>query len=166
MTRPFHYDVIIEKGHAPVNDAIIKFIAAQIKGRYLDVGCNTGFLLETVPNGLGVDLSPVMVDIALAKGLLVRLADAEKLPFKDKEFDTVVLSCVLEQTENWKRALSEAKRVGKRVIGICNYPDKSQWGRIGENPWVKSIIPPEEIKGAHIMKFDELRYYFEVNCNG
>jgi|WetSurMetagenome_2_1015567.scaffolds.fasta_scaffold12129_6 ubiquinone/menaquinone biosynthesis C-methylase UbiE len=161
-----HYNVVIEKGHSPVNDAIIKFIASQIRGRYLDVGCNTGFLLEIVPNGFGVDLSPLMIDIALKKGLPVQLANAEKLPFKDKEFDTVVLSCVLEQTEDWKKALSEAMRVGKRVIGICNYPGKSQWGRIGENPWVKCITPPEEIEGALIMPFDYERYYFEVKCDG
>ena len=158
------YNVIIEKGHTPVNDAIIQFIGAQIKGRYLDVGCNSGFLLETVPNGFGVDLSPLMINIAMEKGLPVQQANAEKLPFKDKEFDTVVLFCVLEQTENWKQALSEAKRVGKRVIGINPYPGKSRWGKIGD--WVKSIIPPEEIEGALILPFSENLYYFEVKCNG
>lgn len=154
-----HYNVVIEKGHTPVNDAIIAFIASQIKGRYLDVGCNTGFLLETVPNGVGVDLSPIMVEKAKAKGLNVHLANAENLPFEDKEFDTVVLSCVLEQTENWKQALNEALRVGNRVIGINPFPG-STWGRIWG--WVKSVIPPEEIPGAHVMPFDNLRYFFEV----
>jgi SAM-dependent methyltransferase len=158
-----HYNVVIEKGHTSVNDAIIKFIGAQITGRYLDVGCNTGYLLETVPGGFGIDASPIMVDLAMEKGLPVRLANAEKLPFKDKEFDTVVLSCVLEQTEDWKQALNEAKRVGKRVIGINPYPG-STWGKIWG--WVKSIIPPEEIEGALIMPFDRERYYFEVRCDG
>ena len=155
-----HYNVVIEKGHSPINDAIIEFIAARIKGKYLDVGCNTGFLLESVPGGYGADASPIMVGIAVAKGLPVILADAENLPFKDKEFDTVILSCVLEQIEDWQQSFNEAKRVGKRVIGINPYPGAT-WGKIWG--WVKSIIPPEEIGGT-IIPFDHERYYFEVVC--
>jgi hypothetical protein len=89
-------------------------------------------------------------------GGLVKLGKAEKLPFKDKEFDTVVLSCVLEQCEMPQEALQEAMRVGKRVIGINPYPG-SRWGKIGG--WVKSVIKPNF---KYIEKIDDERYYFEA----
>jgi SAM-dependent methyltransferase len=152
MSEP--YSLVIERGHSEINDRIIDFLKTKIKGKFLDVGCNTGWLVKDL-DGIGVDASPVMVEKANDKRVI--LARAEELPFKDNEFDTVVLSCVLEQCDDWKIALKEAKRVGKKVIGINPYPG-SPWGVIGG--WVKSIIPPGEFK--YTEKFDEHRYYFET----
>lgn len=148
------YNCVIERGHSEINDRIIDFLKTKIQGRYLDVGANTGWLLREVPGGIGIDNSPLMVE--MSKGSVV-LGEAENIPFKDKEFDTVVLSCVLEQCDDWEKALKEAQRVGNRVIGINPYPG-SRWGKIGG--WVKSIIDPGNFKTVE--KFDEERYYFEA----
>jgi SAM-dependent methyltransferase len=148
-----NYNCVIERGHNEINDRIIDFLKTKIKGRYLDVGANTGWLLREVEGGTGIDSSPLMVE---KSGGLVKLGKAEKLPFKDKEFDTVVLSCVLEQCEMPQEALQEAMRVGKRVIGINPYPG-SRWGKIGG--WVKSVIKPNF---KYIEKIDDERYYFEA----
>ncbi len=147
------YNCVIERGHNEINDRIIDFLKTKIDGKFLDVGCNTGWLVKEL-NGVGVDASPLMV--AKANDDRILLAKAEALPFKDKEFDIVVLSCVLEQCERPEIALQEALRVGKRVIGINPYPG-SRWGKIGG--WVKSIIEP---RFNYIEKIDDERYYFEA----
>ncbi|MEA1925840.1 MAG: class I SAM-dependent methyltransferase [Patescibacteria group bacterium] len=147
-----NYDVVIERGHSDINDRIIDFLKTKIEGHFLDIGANTGWLLEEVPNGIGIDASPEMVKKSGGK---VMLGVAENLPFQDNEFDTVVMSCVLEQCKDWKKALKEAQRVGKKVIGINPYPN-SPWGEL--RGWVRSVIPPF---GKH-ERFDQDRYYFEI----
>jgi ubiquinone/menaquinone biosynthesis C-methylase UbiE len=89
----------------------------------------------------------------------------DKLPFEDKTFDTVVLSCVLEQCDDWEKVLIEALRVCKeKVIGINPIPEKSPWGFVGG--WVKSVIKPDYLKsfyGATIQYPDIAgKYYFEI----
>lgn len=151
------YDVVIERGRSEINDRIIDFLKPKIRGKYLDVGCNTGWLLEEVPGGVGVDASKQLVEMAVEKGLDVRYAYAENLPFGNRSFDTVVLSCVLEQCDDWQDALEEAQRVGKRVIGINPIPG-SRWGV--EGGWVKSVIPEDTFPYTELV--DDERYYFEI----
>jgi len=148
------YDCVIERNHNEINNKIIDFLKTKIYGKYLDVGANTGWLIREKEGGIGVDSSIEMVNKSNG---LIRLANANNLPFKDKEFDIVVMSCVLEQCDDWEIALKEAMRVGKKVIGINPYPG-STWGKIGG--WVKSIIPTD--KFTYIKRFDKDRYYFEI----
>ena len=154
------YSYVIDRHQHRMNDEIFDALKPKISGRWLDIGCNIGVLLEEVPNGVGVDASELMVAEAVRRGRDVRLADACHLPFADKEFDTVVLSCVLEQIPDWRAALAEAKRVGRRVIGINPIPGASQWGVI--QGAVKSIIPPIEIGG--VISYPPIvgKYIFEI----
>ena len=160
------YSIDIKKGHSPINDAIVEFLKYQVRGNVLDVGCNSGYLLDELRQSFsaarytGIDASMQMVQLARAKGLDVWQASATDLPYDDQSFDTVVLSCILEQIPDWKAAVSEARRVGRRVIGINPYPG-SPWGVI--QGFVKSVIFPEEIQmlGGTVERFDNDRYYFE-----
>lgn len=149
------YDIIIERGKSPINDAIIDFLKTKIKGSYLDIGANTGWLLREVPGGVGIDNSPLM--IYGAKDCKMILADAEHIPFHNNAFDMAVMSCVLEQCADWHKALAEARRVARKVIGINPYPG-SPWGV--EGGWVKSIIDPSNF--PYVEQFDKDRYYFEI----
>ena len=54
------------------------------------------------------------------------VADACKLPFLDRSFDTVVCAEVLEHIRPMGEALSEAIRVAKKKI-IISYPISSFW---------------------------------------
>jgi SAM-dependent methyltransferase len=136
------YFVDIIRGHSDQNDYIIDFLKPRIVGDYLDIGCNSGWLLSEVPGGMGVDLSKTMVRKANDKGLKAFWMDAADLNFYAKSFDTAILSCILEQCENWQDVLMEAMRVGKRVIGTNPVPG-SKWGVIGG--CVKSVIAAEDI---------------------
>ena len=158
------YDVIIEQGHSKENDAIINFLVPKCTDKVLDIGANAGYLISKLPDAIGVDTSPIVVDKAKELGRNVSLVK-DKLPFEDKTFDTVVLSCVLEQCKDWEKVLNEALRVCKgKVIGINPIPEKSSWGFVGG--WVKSIIEPNYLKlnyGAEI-SYPNLvgKYYFEI----
>ena len=71
-------------------------------------------------------------------------ADAENLPFKDKEFDVAVLSEILEHIANPVAAICEARRVARFVI-IC-VPNEYLWSP-DKNPFA-----PYEQSG-HIRRF-------------
>lgn len=164
MKTAADYNLIIERGQHPINDRNHDFIVPRIRGRWLDIGCNSGWLLEDVPHGVGVDASPVLVEKARAKGLDVRQAWAEDLPFADRSFDTAVLSTVLQMCADWKAVLQEAKRVAARVIGIAPYPG-TEWGVVGgTRRWVRSVVDPHELAalGATITQLDDDLYFFEA----
>lgn len=93
--------------------------------RVLDVGCGTGrltaALAERGVRAWGVDVSPEMLEVARAKvprrGAL-RLAPAERLPFKDGWFDRAVF-CLAVHLIDRPRALAQARRVlapGGRIV--------------------------------------------------
>ena len=157
------YNVLIERGRSPMNDAIIDFLKTKISGFTLDVGANTGWLISELDNAIGVDTSPIVVEEAKRLGRDVRLIGGD-LPFPDKTFDTVVISCVLEQCEDWKSVLKEALRVCKgKVIGINPIPG-SGWGKIVG--WVKSVIPESEmIEMGAIIEYPNIegKYYFQFD---
>jgi len=165
--RDNKYDVEIVRGKSPLNDEIIDFIKPKIVGKYLDIGCNSGWLLSEVPRGTGVDLSKEMVNKAIDKHLIAMLVDGtDRLPFPYKSFDTVVMSCVLEQNSHWRKMLDEALRVVRvKVIGVSPYPDKSQWGRLSGTKWVKSVIKPDDLikdYEAWIEPVNDTHYFFEI----
>jgi len=90
--------------------------------RHVDVGTGTGRMLELfrdqARDGMGVDLSPDMLNVARAKlseaGLssrFVRQADASALPLEDGAADLVTVHQVLHYLSDPKVALDECARV-------------------------------------------------------
>lgn len=96
--------------------------------RVLDVGCGTGVLEETpaleASEVVGVDLTGGMVRLAQAKSLrpvlMLGLADAEHLPFRDGSFDAVV-SCYVPKYCDTTRLAEELGRVLKRGGRLAVY---------------------------------------------
>jgi ubiquinone/menaquinone biosynthesis C-methylase UbiE len=97
-----------------------EWVGGRSRGRILDVAIGTGRSLPHYPGGVsvtGVDLSPQMLDVARRRadelGLTVDLreADAERLPFADGSFDTVVCALALCNIPDPARAVSEMRRV-------------------------------------------------------
>lgn len=93
--------------------------------RLLDIGCGDGYLSERLVKAgvelVGFDYSPELVAAARARGLDVRLGNAERLYFH-REFDAVFSNAALE----WMRladrvalGVFEALKPGGRFVGEC-----------------------------------------------
>lgn len=96
------------------------WLGARTRGEVLEVGVGTGRNLGFFPplaQLTGVDVSPVMLRHArrraasLGRAVDLQVADAERLPFSDERFDTVVFSLALCSIPDDGRALREASRV-------------------------------------------------------
>jgi ubiquinone/menaquinone biosynthesis C-methylase UbiE len=95
-------------------------VCAQASGDVLEVAIGTGLNLPHYPPGVrltGVDLSPLMLTAAAKRasdlGLTVDLreAEAERLPFGDASFDTVVCTLSLCSVADERAAIVEMHRV-------------------------------------------------------
>lgn len=96
---------------------IDKYVAGK---RILDIGCGAGlyvdYLVSQGFDAYGLDFVGQFIQEAKKskKGIFVK-GEAEKLPFKDNEFNTIILFNILEHGDDWK-LLGEAKRVTKKRI--------------------------------------------------
>ncbi len=86
--------------------------------RVLDVGCNSGEMMKMLQDAkgcdvVGVDVSVKALRLARSKGLKVKNASAEKLPFPDATFDVAILREVLVHIHEPVKALKEIRRVLK-----------------------------------------------------
>jgi len=97
-------------------------VMAKIRGyKILDVGCGSGWLVDYLSKhgfqATGIDFVREFIEKAkkIHDGSFV-LAKAEKLPFKDNSFDTVILANILEHVDRDLTVLKEARRLGRRII--------------------------------------------------
>lgn len=114
-------------------------------GTVLDIGCGDGILMEHLKQkgvtGVGIDISAKAISFCKERGLDCRVADiAEKLPFENGSFDTVILTDVLEHIFQPVELLREAHRVSRRDIAIsvpnfASLPARVQmvFGKVPEN---------------------------------
>lgn len=99
-----------------------KVIGSLLKGKKsVDIGCGYGALETFSADTVGVDFSEKAIQIAKKRGIkhLVK-APAEKLPFKDNEFEVAVSIGVLEHVENIDKAIAEMVRVSEIQINVVH----------------------------------------------
>jgi len=94
------------------------------KGKGLEIGVGTGRFARALGIKYGIDPSKNMIEIARQRGVNVRLAHGELLPYKNKTFDYVAIIITLCFVKDPCKVLKEAKRVlkkdGKIIIGIID----------------------------------------------
>jgi ubiquinone/menaquinone biosynthesis C-methylase UbiE len=110
------------------SDACIRRLAELVTGASAcDIGCGTGHLIDALAkSGSGVGRTYTAVDFQLEPDIAARHpgirfleADIEKLPFADREFDTVICTHVLEHVLHIDRTIAELRRVtAKRLLVI------------------------------------------------
>ncbi|TVR00460.1 MAG: methionine biosynthesis protein MetW [Desulfovibrionales bacterium] len=102
------------------------------RAKVLDLGCGNGDLLlrlkaERGVDERGVELEPSAVAECLSRGLSVIQADLEEslLDLREESYDVVVLNQVLLATARPLQLLTEALRVGRRVL--VSFPNFAYW---------------------------------------
>jgi ubiquinone/menaquinone biosynthesis C-methylase UbiE len=110
-------------------ERVVKLCLEGIKVKnLLDVGTGTGIFAEAFQNHkirvTGIDPNTELLEIARS---IVPDAEfitgiAENIPFPDQSFDLVILIHVLHETDNLRKALSEAKRVARKRVVILEWP--------------------------------------------
>lgn len=141
--------------------------------KILDVGCNTGIILIPLAKRnydvVGIDNNPGDIDKA-KKNLrkenlptnIIQLADARELPFKDKTFDVILLSDVLEHTSNPKKVAKESLRVLKKG-GLVLVTVPYHLHPVVRCPWLRKILSGRKNIDEYpdvSFTFDKLKSYF------
>lgn len=109
---------------------IVRFLNTNHQVSVLEIGCGAGNVSEQIKSNQlhGIDLSPFLlkksqIRLALHQARLAR-ANAERLPFTDRQFGQLVCSEVLEHVSNPRQVVNEMARVAKTdgilVISIPN----------------------------------------------
>jgi SAM-dependent methyltransferase len=89
-------------------------LLAGVHGRVLEIGAGTGLNVEHYPSGSDVTYTepdPYMAKRLQARGVEVVEAGAERLPFADDSFDTVVSTLVFCTVPDLAASLREVRRV-------------------------------------------------------
>ncbi len=129
---------------------------------FLEVGCAQGYYLskalKKTKKVFGFDVSADFISKAKETRAECFVATAEKIPFKSNSFDFVLCTEVLEHIKNWKKAISEIKRVTKKngkVIVTIPLEKSYFWS------FVSLFYPPIETRGhVNLLKTKELEKEF------
>jgi 2-polyprenyl-6-hydroxyphenyl methylase/3-demethylubiquinone-9 3-methyltransferase len=84
--------------------------------KLLDLGCGDGFTIRLIKQDgdvSGIDIDPIAVNRARARGIEGRIGSASSIPFPNESFDIVTSIEVLEHLEDPLSAVKEARRVLK-----------------------------------------------------
>ncbi|MGH2686591.1 MAG: class I SAM-dependent methyltransferase [Actinomycetota bacterium] len=134
---------------AYVRDRAERMLAAPGYRRVLEVGAGTGFFLlnlwqaGVVEEAHATDISGGMLEVCRRNGALLgttvhtRIADAERLPYDDGEFDLVVGHAFLHHIPEPEAALAEMARVLRPGGTLFVAGEPTRWGHriTGVSKW-------------------------------
>jgi SAM-dependent methyltransferase len=110
----------------------VRLLMKTLEKPFLEVGVGTGRFAKELGIEFGIDPSGRALEIAERRGIKVKEAKGESLPFKDGSFGAVFLLITLCFVGDPEKVLSEAKRVlkngGGLIVGIINR--ESVWGEL------------------------------------
>jgi len=126
-----------------------QFFSPKIKN-ILDIGAHDGSLVDQLPKGLNIhtlEASAALHKVLTKKGYKnknIFWKDGDKLPYKDNQFDVVILGEVIEHIFNTDNAIKEIARI-TRPGGyfLISTPNIASFGRrilllLGKNPLLET----------------------------
>ncbi len=123
------------------------------KNRVLDIGCGSSKIIQNLPEAIGLDKDFKKLRYLRKTNKHLINASINDLPFKDKSFDTVICSQVIEHIKMDKRTFGEMNRVlknkGKLIIGTPDYSTIS-W-RFWE--WIYGKVLSKAYADEHITHY-------------
>ncbi|MFH1190833.1 MAG: methionine biosynthesis protein MetW [Candidatus Omnitrophota bacterium] len=158
----------IQLDHKVISDLIPE------QSTVLDLGCGAGDLLyllikEKKAHVQGIEIDEQAIYKCVAKGLNVFHGDIDSglAEFNDKSFDYVVLNQSMQQILHVDKVLTDALRVGKKVIvGFPNfayYKSRLQMFFQGKSP-VTGALPYQwyETPNLHFLSISDFKAYCRV----
>lgn len=110
----------------------VRLLIKSLKHPYLEIGVGSGRFAKELGIDFGIDPSSKLLEIAISRGINVKKAMGEKLPFSDNSFGGLFILFTLCFVHNPERVLSESRRVLKNssglIVGIINR--ESPWGEL------------------------------------
>jgi len=133
------YDSWFLKNEA-VLDSEVTLLAHFLKnhGRALSIGCGSGLfeVLLKKDHGITIEegLEPAtnMAEIAIKRGMKVKIGHAEEMPFNNSEFDTVIFNGSPSYINDLKKAFDDAYRIlkpGGHII-VLDVPKESSYAML------------------------------------
>lgn len=124
-----------------------------LSGSVLDIGCGSSRIVQSLPGAVGMDLAIRKLRWLRAPGRALLSGDMNSLPFKDRMFDAVVCSEVIEHVPRDHIRISEQVRVirpgGFLVLGTPDY-GKRLWRFL---EWVYGKVFPGGYVKEHINRY-------------
>jgi ubiquinone/menaquinone biosynthesis C-methylase UbiE len=135
------------RGESPYQVELRSRVAGEATGRVLEIGAGTGFNFPYYGEGTSVvatEPNPEMLRRAEPRGrehgIELRAAPAERLPFPDGSFDTVVATGVFCSVDDPARALSEVHRV-LRTGGELRFNEHVRAASAGRRVMQRTLDP-------------------------
>jgi SAM-dependent methyltransferase len=138
------YEPYVGRWSRPMAREFLRWLNVPSGSRWLDVGCGTGALSQTIlqaadPRAVkGIDASATFIAYArehvVDERVSFEVGNAQDLPLENSQFDAVVAGLVLNFIPDKPRALSEMMRVAKPdgIIAayVWDYADQMQMMRV------------------------------------
>lgn len=140
----------------------------------LDLGCGGGELLyalikEKNVHGQGIEIDEQAIYQCVAKGLNVLHGDIDTglAEYQDKSFDYVILNQSLQQVAHFETVLTEALRVGQKVIvgfpNFAHYTARLQLFFLGKAPVTPSLpYTWYESPNIHFLSIADFKQYCQA----
>lgn len=122
------YDRLHQKKGFGEEPEYYQLIGTLLRGtKSVDIGCGYGYVERYSPQTVAVDFSEAALKVARQNGAKKTVkASAEKLPFKNDEFEVSLSLGVLEHIADQKKAVAEMVRVSQIQIIIAHA--RLPWG--------------------------------------
>ena len=131
-------------------DFSVMHVPFKQNGRLLEIGCGSGGMLSIMQSlgwqVEGVEVDPLGVEVARAKGLNVHLGDVFSKKYADNSFDAITLSHVIEHVHDPIGLIEECKRILKPsgIISMVTPNSESFGHSVYKNSWLH-LDPPRHL---------------------
>ena len=156
-SRVLHRDDIY--GYGPPTqeaDAQVLALARSLPGPILDFGCGSGALVRALMDqgveaeGIELRRSEIVASLREDVRTFIKLHDGSfPLPYGEREFGAVVCCEVLEHIPDWRTALQEIARVGRRAL--ITVPDMSAIPAL----FPHRVVPWHLLESTHLNFFTQ-----------